>query len=299
MSKNSSRRTFLKIAAAGAAVAVGGALAAPTLSQTPPRREKHPHPGSSHRKWVMVIDLERCDGCHKCTEACIERHLIPSAWGEPSFKGVRETTKPAQPQPAEKKTNYVGRQEWIKVYEFGEDLGPPGDKGNFLPAPCMQCENAPCVNVCPVAATYHDEDGVVLIDHDRCIGCRFCMAACPYERRYFNWGEPNLSYSEEEKAKLAFAQYSPEFPVPHRRGTVEKCMFCTHRTQFGELPACVEACTNAGMKAIFFGDANEDAVSNGVEVLKLSELLKSRMGYKLKEELGTHPRVFYLPPRGR
>jgi len=223
----------------------------------------------------MVIDLERCDGCMKCTDACIETHLVPPAWGEP---------------------NRNGRQEWIKVYKIGEDLGPPGPEGNFLPAPCMHCENAPCVKVCPVGATYHDEDGIVLIDHDRCIGCRFCMVACPYERRYFNWGEP---HTEEERARLAFAQYSPEYPVPHRKGTVEKCMFCAHYVRYGRLPACVEACTKAGMKAIFFGDANEDVVTNGVEVLKLSELLRSRGAFRWKEELGTNPRVFYLPPRGR
>ncbi len=274
-------------------------LATRPLASSQPSHVKHPRHSAKARKWVMVVDLEKCDGCRECTEACIETHAVPSAWGEPSFKGVRETTKPGQEQPKAPRPDYKGRQEWVKVYEFGEDLGPPGDKGNFLPAFCNQCENAPCVNVCPVGATYHTEDGIVLIDHDRCIGCRFCMAACPYERRYFNWGEPSAQYTEEEKAKLAFAKYSPEFPVPHRRGTVEKCMFCVHRTQMGQLPACVDACTKAGMKALYFGDANEDAVSNGAEVLKLSDLLKSRMGYSLKEELGTHPRVFYLPPRGK
>ena len=236
---------------------------------------------------MMVIDLERCDGCLQCTEACIDVHLVPNAWGEPSFEGIRD------------KPEHRGRQEWIKVYDFKEDLGPQGRKGNFLPALCYQCENAPCVNVCPVGATYHNQDGLVLIDHTTCIGCRYCMAACPYERRYFNWGDPSLSYTEEEKARLALAQYSPEYPVPHRRGTVEKCMFCAHNVEHGKLPACVQACTDAGMKAIYFGDGFEDAISNGAEVLKLSELLKSRGGYRLKEELGTEPRLYYLPPRGR
>ncbi len=300
MSKGRSRRNFLKASAAvGAALVLGGLAKFPSASSQPYPTRKHPPHSPSSRKWVMVIDLEKCDGCRKCTEACIETHTVPSAWGEPSFKGTRETTKPGQQQPSEVKPNYTGRQEWIKINEFGADLGPPGDKGNFLPTPCMQCENAPCVNVCPVAATYHNEDGIVLIDHDRCIGCRFCMAACPYERRYFNWGEPSLSLTEAEKAKTAFAAYSPEFPVTHLRGTVEKCMFCAHRTVHGELPACVDACTKAGMKAIYFGDANEDAVSNGAETLKLSELLNRRIGYRWKEELGTHPRVFYLPPRGK
>lgn len=227
----------------------------------------------------MSIDLERCDGCGQCTNACIDTHLVPPSWSE-SNDGDKGN----------------GRQEWIKVYDLKQDLGPLGPKGNFLPAPCMQCENAPCVKVCPVVgATYHNDQGIVLIDHDKCIGCRYCMAACPYERRYFNWGEP---HTEEERAKLAFSSYSPEYPVPHRKGTVEKCMFCAHYIKDGKLPACVDACTKAGMKAIYFGDAYEDVVTNGVEVLRFSEFLASRGGYRLKEELGTEPRVYYLPPRG-
>jgi molybdopterin-containing oxidoreductase family iron-sulfur binding subunit len=122
------------------------------------------------------------------------------------------------------------------------------------------------------------------------------MAACPYERRYFNWGEP---HTEEERAKLTFADYSPEYPVPHRKGTVEKCDFCSHTAKYGKLPACVEACTKAGMKTIYFGDAYENAVSNGAEMVKLSDLLNRRLGFRWKEELGTEPRVYYLPPSGK
>lgn len=220
------------------------------------------------RKWVMVIDLERCDGCRKCTEACIEEHNVPQTWGGPG---------------------YNGKQQWIEVVETNPD---PKASGRFLPTPCMNCENAPCVKVCPVGATYYNEDAIVLIDNTRCIGCRFCMAACPYSRRFFNWGEPEHGADEQ------FIQYSPDYPVPHRKGTVEKCIFCAHRVSRGRLPACVEACTKAGMKAIYFGDANEDAVSNGEEVVRLSELLDKRGGFRLKEEFGTDPSVYYLHPGG-
>lgn len=118
------------------------------------------------------------------------------------------------------------------------------------------------------------------------------MAACPYQRRFFNWFDPPLS--EEEKA----IKYSPDYNVPHRRGVVEKCIWCRHRVNSeGGLPGCVEACTAAGMKAIYFGDENEGFVSNGEDVVRLSDLLEGRGAYKLKEEMGTEPCVYYLPPR--
>lgn len=214
------------------------------------------------RAWGMVIDLKKCEGCvtigapPQCTQACIQGHFIP--------KG----------------------QQWIQVYEA--EL--PGGGSYFMPTPCFQCENAPCVNVCPVAATYHNEDGVVLIDHKRCIGCRFCMAACPYQRRFFNWGTPELP------PEAALSTYSPEYPVPAVKGTVIKCMFCAHQLRNGRLPLCVLGCP---MKALYIGDLNEDVASNGVEVVKLSKFLDENDAYRYKEELGTQPRVWYLPGHGQ
>ncbi len=156
----------------------------------------------------------------------------------------------------------------------------------------MNCENAPCLNVCPVGATFRTDEGVVLVDHERCIGCRYCMAACPYDARYFNWGEP--PHTPEELAH----EYSPLEPWPHRKGTVDKCDFCAHAARKGALPACVQACTKEmGDGAIYYGDLREDAVSNGVETLPLSRTLREKGGFRFKEELGTRPRVFYLPPR--
>ena len=208
----------------------------------------------ARRQWVMLIDLKKCDGCRKCTEACNTEHFVPPG------------------------------QEWITVYEVQDEFG----FRYFLPRPCMHCENAPCLKVCPVGATFRREDGVVLVDHRRCIGCRYCMAACPYDVRAFNWSEP--PHTPEELAHT----YRPEAPWPHRMGVVEKCMFCAHRAEEGELPACVRGCP---MDAIYFGDLREDAVSNGREVLRLSETLRRDHGFRLKEELGTEPRVWYLPAR--
>ncbi|MBI4303584.1 MAG: 4Fe-4S dicluster domain-containing protein [Chloroflexi bacterium] len=210
----------------------------------------------------MVIDLKKCEGCvtidapPQCTQACIAGHYVP--------KG----------------------QEWIQVFE----VGLPTGGSSFMPTPCFQCENAPCVNVCPVSATYHNEDGIVLIDHRRCIGCRLCMAACPYQRRFFNWTTPELP------PEAAFAEYSPFYPVPAVKGTVIKCMFCAHMLEDGKLPLCVTGCP---MKALYMGDFIEDFASNGNEVVKLSKFLADNDAFRYKENLGTQPRVWYLPGHGQ
>ena len=213
-------------------------------------------------QWCMVIDLRKCEGCvtidkpPQCTQACIAMHFVPK------------------------------EQKWIEVYKVEQSGG-----GNyFMPTPCYHCENAPCVKVCPVKATYHNEEGIVLIDQFRCIGCRLCMAACPYQRRFFNWGTPNLP------PEAAFAKYSPEFPVPAKKGTVIKCVFCAHLLKVGKLPGCVTGCP---MGALYMGDLNSNMASNGVEVVKLSKFLDENNAYRYKEELGTQPRVWYLPGHGQ
>lgn len=213
--------------------------------------------GMANRRWVMVIDLARCDGCGKCTEACNEMHAIP-------------------PQ-----------SEWIRVFRMKDSReGVP----YFFPKPCFHCDNPPCTRVCPVDATFKRQDGLVLIDADRCIGCRFCMAACPYSTRVFNWGPP------DEPPGVTAATYSPECGFPRRVGTVEKCDFCPNMAERGLLPGCATACK---MGAIWFGDQLEDAVSNGKgETARLSTLLRDG-GYRYLEELGTEPRVYYLPPKDR
>jgi len=267
--KTLSRRRFMKWAASVGVAAAGG-MALSNFAETRSKFTAMAQmAGGGQRRWVMVIDLERCNGCQKCTQACVDEHHIPPAWGNP---------------------NYNGYQEWIKVVHTSSD---PNDAAQFLPMPCFNCQNAPCVKVCPVGATYYNDEGLVVIDNTRCIGCRFCMAACPYDRRYFNWGEPPHTPDEQ------FINYTPDYPVPHRKGTTEKCNWCSHRVRMGRLPACVEACHKEGMNAIFFGDANEDAITNGQETLVLSETLARRSGYRFREELGTEPSLYYLPPSGK
>jgi molybdopterin-containing oxidoreductase family iron-sulfur binding subunit len=252
-----SRRYFLRslgavAAGVGAAVTVGRRARGESVANTTTKRL---------RRWSMVIDLRRCDGCQsigkppQCTEACIQGHYAP----EP--------------------------MEWIQVFEA--DL--PGDGTQFLPTPCQQCQNPPCVNVCPVAATFTTPEGVVLIDQERCIGCRICMEACPYDRRFFNWGTSPIP------PEALFMEYSPEHQSPAMRGTVMKCDFCPDMARTGRLPYCAQACPN---NAIYYGDLEEDLATNGVNVVRLSRFLADNAAYRQKEELGTEPRVFYIPGHG-
>lgn len=211
-------------------------------------------PTSEAHDWIMVVDLNRCNGCEDCTRGCQQVH------------------------------NLTSEREWIKIYRM---TGENGEEYPF-PRPCMQCDNPPCTYVCPVGATYARDDGVVLIDANICIGCRYCMAACPYNARYFNWSG-NPEFTAEEKAS-----YNPEFPTVHRRGTTEKCIFCVSRAPQGRLPQCVAVCQEG---ALYFGDRREDAVTNSRgETILVSEALRQG-AFRWKEELGTEPRVYYLPRR--
>lgn len=213
--------------------------------------------GIEGKKFVMVIDLSRCKNLKKCQASCNKMHFIPEG------------------------------QSFIKIHSMqdGEETAP-----YWQPTTCMQCDEPPCVKVCPVDATFKRQDGIVLIDNERCIGCRFCMAACPYSTRVFNWEAPILP-----KEALTM-EYSPETSCPPKIGTVGKCDFCPDMVRKGELPHCVSACPNG---VFFFGDINEDTVTNGSDTVRFSELIRDRSGYRLLEDLGTKPRVYYLPPVNR
>ncbi len=210
------------------------------------------------RKWVMVIDIRKCTGCHACTIGCVAENRLPP--------GV--------------------------VYRpvIEEEIGEyPNVARRFIPRPCMQCANPPCVPVCPVNATWKRPDGVVIVDYDKCIGCRYCITACPYNARTFDFG---LHYSSGTP-KIAEYDESPSFEYGVKRyrkneespiGNARKCHFCLHRVEKGQLPACVTTCIG---RATYFGDANDpDSL--------VSELIASPNVMRLKEELGTDPRVYYL-----
>jgi len=212
--------------------------------------------GIPNRKFVMVIDLSRCRNARVCVEKCqAAHHLLPG-------------------------------QEYMKVYmmQRSEKSSP-----YWFPKPCFHCNNPLCASVCPVGATYKRSDGIVLIDNERCIGCKFCMTGCPYNARIFIWEKLE---TEEEKD----LEYSPETSIPVKEGTVAKCDFCPDMIRKKQLPHCVTACP---MGVIYFGDINEDSVTNGEETVSFSELIKNNDGYRYLEVLGTDPSVYYLPASSR
>ncbi|MBL0131362.1 MAG: 4Fe-4S dicluster domain-containing protein [Chitinophagaceae bacterium] len=213
--------------------------------------------GMAGKKFVMVVDLSRCKNARKCVSACQKWHYRSE-----------ET-------------------EWltVKLIKDSDKAAP-----YWFPKQCFHCDNPPCVKVCPVNATFKRQDGLVLIDNERCIGCKFCMAACPYSTRVFNWDDPVIPMD------IIGQTYSAETGIPAKVGTVEKCDFCPDRAREGLLPPCVEACPNG---VFYFGDENEDTVSNGDETISFSQLIKDRAAYRFQEELGTKPRVYYLPPKDR
>lgn len=223
----------------------------------------------SERRWVMVIDLRKCVGCHACTIACVAENKLPPGV---VYRPVLE-----------------------------EEIGTyPNVTRRFIPRPCMQCENPPCTPVCPVSATYTNEEGVVVVDYEQCIGCRACLTACPYGARTSDFG---LTYNEDlpvfeglivgqEKADVYERASNFEYGKGYDRknthgsprGNARKCHFCLHRVHVGELPACVTTCIG---RATLFGDANNpDSL--------VAEMIASPNVMRLKEEMGTHPRVYYI-----
>lgn len=207
-------------------------------------------------EWVMVIDLQKCIGCDTCTVACKAENRTPP--------GVTY--------------NVVLEEEYGEFPRVGMVA---------VPRPCMQCDKPPCAQVCPVKATYKMQNGITAIDYDRCIGCRYCIASCPYGARYFDFGE---SYGQEMVGYDDLQ--TPEYGVERGRrtrkkppvGVVRKCHFCYHRLQRGEEPACVEVCLG---DARYFGDLRDP---NSI----VSRLIASPRAFRLKSELGTEPRVVYL-----
>jgi Fe-S-cluster-containing dehydrogenase component len=231
--------------------------------------------GFRERRWGMAIDLDRCTGCAACVAACKVENNIPEAPPEEARRGRV--------------------LQWIRIARREEPEGERASVG-FYPALCYHCENAPCTMVCPVHATYKGIDGIVGQIYPRCIGCRYCMAACPYTVKVFNWSEPR--WDENLRAHT-----NPDVSLRYR-GIVEKCTFCSHRLQRARddaacegrdvreedyQPACVEVCP---ARAITFGDLM-DADS------PVARTVRSPRGHRLLEELGTGPAIYYLDKRER
>lgn len=221
----------------------------------------------------MVIDLDRCIGCRACMEACKIENNTPQA----SF--------------------------WMYVFRF-EEGEYPDTKVTFLPRPCQHCENPPCVKVCPVGARFRRDDGIVLTDFERCIGCRYCVVACPYGVNSFNWKDPKenyyLDWTDSDQGPAIDGAVppwrNPDLQIVHGeeerltaggghfKGVVEKCTFCVQRVEKGLDPACVTTCP---VRALVFGDLDDPNS-------EVSQYHQNREHFRLLEETGAKPSVIYV-----
>jgi Fe-S-cluster-containing dehydrogenase component len=211
-----------------------------------------------------ALDLSRCVGCRRCVYAC-----------------VKENNQSREPQ-----------IHWIEVLQMEKDKGidfassdaqynpekVPEDGHFYLPVQCQQCRNPQCTTVCPVKATWQEPDGIVVVDYNWCIGCRYCMAACPYGARHFNWGEPKVPV-EELNTETHYLGNRPRM-----KGVVEKCTFCIQRAREGKYPACVEICPVGARK---FGNLLDPKS-------EIRYILENKRVLVLKQELNTQPKFYYF-----
>jgi Fe-S-cluster-containing dehydrogenase component len=229
------------------------------LPQEVEHETSHGHATTGKHRWGMVIDLSKCIGCQYCVYAC---------------QAVNDVTDD------------------MRWNEYLADTTETGEVFHMT-RPCLHCQDAPCVAVCPVQATYVREDGIVMMDYDVCIGCRYCQVACPYGARSFNW--------EQRLGASGYQEEWGDAEIEHRpRGVPEKCTFCVHRIDRGlpqglipgidaaATPACVNICP---VNARIFGDLNDPHSPVSVAIAENPTI-------RLREDLGTEPNVYYIPPEG-
>jgi len=250
------RRSFLKAAGLTTLSLAGGkALASESL-----KKPWIDSGGLKAKRWAMVIDLSKCreqEGCTACTDACHRVHNVPE------FENEKHEVKWIWKEPFH---NAFHEQE----HEYTRD----NIKHSKALVLCNHCDNPPCVRVCPTKATWkREEDGIVMMDWHRCIGCRYCVLACPYGSRSFNWRDPRDGIDEVQE----------DFPT-RMKGVVEKCTFCEERLAKGLMPACVEACKE---HALIFGDLDDPES-------EVRAILKERYTIRRKPALGTEPEVYYI-----
>ncbi|MGZ5966686.1 MAG: 4Fe-4S dicluster domain-containing protein, partial [Polyangiales bacterium] len=209
-----------------------------------------------------ALNLSTCIGCRKCAEACHHENNHDRATNNSYIRVI------------EMEQGSFDMEEGNTQY----DHAVPAPGKYYMPVQCQQCDNAPCVKVCPVQATWKEPDGIVVVDYNWCIGCRYCEAACPYHARRFNWTKPEIPKEEINPNQGYLSnRIRPQ-------GVVEKCTFCLHRTREGRQPACLDACPTG---ARVFGnllDPNSE----------IRWVLENKRVFVLKEELGTRPRFFYF-----
>ena len=207
-----------------------------------------------------AINISKCRGYRDCVRACGEEN---NQSRDIQYIRVLQLDQGSL------------RLETADHYYDAEKVPVPGKY--YLPVQCMQCDNPPCVKACPIEATWMEPDGVVVVDYDWCFGCRYCMAACPYQARHFNWGAPDLPAAQINPN----THYLGNRPRPV--GVVEKCHFCLQRTRKGGMPACQEACPTG---ARVFGNLLDPES-------EIRYVLENKVVFRLKEDLGTEPKIWY------
>ncbi|MBS1242742.1 MAG: ttrB 1 [Nitrospirae bacterium] len=211
------------------------------------------------------LDLSRCIGCRRCEYACVDENNQSK---DPQIHWITVL-------------RFKKGEKWVDLEESEKYYNPPlvpEPEYFYMPVQCQQCENPPCVRVCPTQATWKDPDGIVVIDYNWCIGCRYCMAACPYGARRFNWAEPNRK-PEEMNPNTHYLGNRPRY-----KGVVEKCTFCIQRTRNGRYPACVEACPVGARK---FGNLLDPDS-------EIRYAIEHKRVFRLKEDLNTYPKFYYF-----
>ncbi len=215
--------------------------------------------------WGYGLDLSRCIGCRRCVYGCVKEN---------------------------NNSRYNTQEQWIRVIRLPEgslinlenaehyynprEVPEPGYV--YMPVQCQHCENPPCVKVCPVHATWKEPDGLVVVDYNWCIGCRYCIAACPYKGRVFNWAEPNIP-ADELNTAVHYLGNRPRY-----KNVVDKCTFCVQRVRQGRYPACVEACPTGTRK---FGNLLDPDS-------EIRYLIDHKRVFRLKEDLNTEPKFYYF-----
>ena len=215
-------------------------------------------------EFAYALDISRCIGCRRCVYACVDEN---NQSRDPQLQWIRVLSMDKE-----------GGVDFSDSDPYYEPEEVPEEGRFYVPVQCQQCRNPPCTKVCPTGATWTEKDGIVVIDYDWCIGCRYCMAACPYGARHFNWGEPSIP-DDELNPNM---HYLGNRPRP--KGVVEKCTFCIQRTREGRYPACVEVCPVGARK---FGNLLDPES-------EIRYILENKRILILKEELNTMPKFFYF-----
>jgi molybdopterin-containing oxidoreductase family iron-sulfur binding subunit len=214
--------------------------------------------------FAYALDISRCIGCRRCVYACVEEN---NQSRDPQIHWIR-----VMQMEKERGIDFTHADAYYQPKEVPEE-------GHFyVPVQCQQCRNAPCTKVCPTGATWTEPDGIVVVDYDWCIGCRYCMAACPYGARHFNWGEPTIPQGHLNPSTHVLGNR------PRPKGVVEKCTFCIQRTRKGRYPACVEVCPVGARK---FGNLLDPDS-------EIRYIIDQKRVLVLKEELNTMPKFFYF-----